>query len=203
MKFKAVASTFLAGAASLVVTAVCAASPYAGQESREIKALSPEDVSDYRAGKGMGFAKTAELNGFAGPAHVLELATQLQLTREQRARTEELFTSMQMQASASGRLLVTREGELDALFATKAITPAQVTLSLQEIATLQARIRDAHLQAHLAQVQILTPEQNARYALLRGYGAAQEQADHHHTHSSPPAASREPGGGVAAPVENR
>lgn len=182
MKFKAVASLFLAGSASLVVTAVCAASPYAGQESREIKALSPEDVSAYQAGKGMGFAKTAELNGFAEPAHVLELAAPLQLTIEQRARTEELFRSMQMQASASGRLLVARKRELDTLFATKAITPPQLSTSLREIATLQAQIRDAHLQAHLAQVQILTLEQNAKYALLRGYGAAQEQTEHHHTH---------------------
>jgi Spy/CpxP family protein refolding chaperone len=182
MTFKAVASSFIAVSTSLVVTTVFAASPYAGEESREIKALSPEDVSAYQAGKGMGFAKTAELNGFAGPAHVLELATQLQLTPDQRARTEELFRSMQMQASASGGLLVARERELDTLFATKAITPAQLATSLREIATLQAQIRDAHLQAHLAQVQILTPEQNARYAVLRGYGAAQEQTEHHHTH---------------------
>jgi hypothetical protein len=54
-------------------------SPYAGDETREIKALSPQEVSDLLAGKGMGFAKTAELNGFPGPAHVLELASQLQL----------------------------------------------------------------------------------------------------------------------------
>ena len=92
----------------------------------------------------MGFAKTAELNGFAGPAHVLELATQLQLTPEQLVRTEELFKSMQMQASASGRLLIARERDLDALFATKAITPAQLATSIQEIALLQAQIRDVH-----------------------------------------------------------
>ena len=68
-------------------------SPYVGQESRGIKALSPEDVDAYLAGKGMGLAKAAELNGYPGPAHVLELASQLSLTSDQRARTQALFAS--------------------------------------------------------------------------------------------------------------
>jgi len=52
-------------------------SPYVGQEQREIKSLSPDEVKDYLAGKGMGLAKAAELNHYPGPAHVLELASQL------------------------------------------------------------------------------------------------------------------------------
>jgi len=43
----------------------------------------------------MGFAKAAELNGFAAPAHALELAAQLRLTAERRVFTEALFASMQ------------------------------------------------------------------------------------------------------------
>jgi hypothetical protein len=39
-------------------------SPYVGQEFREIKALSPQEISDYLSGKGMGLAKAAELNGY-------------------------------------------------------------------------------------------------------------------------------------------
>ena len=87
--------------ATLIVAAL-AASPYAGQEARDIKALSPEDISAYEAGKGMGFAKAAELSGFAGPAQVLELASQLQLTPDQRAQTETLFASMSAKASTAG-----------------------------------------------------------------------------------------------------
>ncbi|MGH7485986.1 MAG: hypothetical protein ACREMY_10365, partial [bacterium] len=56
----------------LVTVGALAATPYAGQQSREIKALSQEEAAGLLAGKGMGFAKAAELNGFAGPAHVLE-----------------------------------------------------------------------------------------------------------------------------------
>lgn len=42
-------------------------SPYVGQEYREIKALSTQEISDYMSGRGMGLAKAAELNGYPGP----------------------------------------------------------------------------------------------------------------------------------------
>jgi Spy/CpxP family protein refolding chaperone len=148
------------------------ASPYTGQESRDIKALSPEEVQSYLAGKGMGFAKAAELNGFPGPAHVLELAAPLGLTAEQRSRTQALFASMESRAQALGRALVEEERKLDRLFATKAVTAETLRTSLGEIASLQAQLRATHLEAHLAQVEILTPDQSARYAKLRGYEGA-------------------------------
>lgn len=163
-------------------TSTFAATPYAGQQSREIKALSQQEVAGLLAGKGMDLGKTAELNGFAGPIHVLEFASELQLTDEQRVRTEALFADMSADARSWGRLLVDKEQELDQLFATKAISTARLASILQEIGWLQAKVRLAHLRAHLAQVEILTPDQNGKYALLRGYGAAGEQAEHQHGH---------------------
>lgn len=146
------------------------ASPYAGQEVRDIKSLSSEDVEAYLSGRGMGLAKAAELNGYAGPRHVLELASELELTREQRAQTEALYEAMLSKASTLGRALVEKERELDRLFATRSMDAAQLAETLDDIGSLQARVRGAHLEAHLAQVEILTAEQNARYARLRGYG---------------------------------
>jgi len=85
-----VSSTLLGCTVALLITASMARSqsPYIGQASREIKALSPQEISDYLSGKGMGLAKAAELNGYPGPAHVLELAAQLELTSEQKTKTE-------------------------------------------------------------------------------------------------------------------
>ena len=160
-----------------------AASPYAGQESRDIKSLTADEIAGYLSGKGMGLAKAAELNGFPGPMHVLELERQLALTADQRSRTEALFTSMQSRASSLGRALIDEERKLDQLFATKAITADALNRSLAEIGSLQAKIRAAHLEAHLAQVEILTPEQTAKYPALRGYGAAAHGAHGgHHKH---------------------
>src|SRR5690625_7642314 len=48
-------------------------SPYAGEETREIKALSKSQIAGLLAGKGMGYGKSGELYGYPGPAHVLEI----------------------------------------------------------------------------------------------------------------------------------
>lgn len=149
----------------------------AGPATGVIKALSAEDVDGYLGGKGMGFAKAAELNGFAGPSHVLELASPLGLTTTQRAATERLFAQMKARASADGLLLVARERELDHLFANHEATPERLGTLLDSIGALSARIRRTHLEAHLAQVAILTPEQNARYRVLRGYAGSGARTD--------------------------
>ena len=154
------------------------ASAYAGQESREIKSLSLEEVNAYLSGKGMGLAKAAELNGYPGPAHVLELASELALTPEQRSRTEALFASMEAQAKSLGRALVEEERKLDGLFASNSVQPELLASSLDKIGSLQAKVRGVHLEAHLTQRQILTPEQNSRYAQLRGYGGSGAHMGH-------------------------
>src|ERR1041385_5507788 len=65
-------------------------SPYEGQESRDIKALSDEEIRGLLNGQGMALAKAGELNHYPGPMHVLEFADQIKLTAAQRQRTEEI-----------------------------------------------------------------------------------------------------------------
>ena len=156
-----------------VALAGCAAgpSPYVAEQGRDIKALSADETASLLAGKGMGFAKAAELNGYPGPAHVLELAPRLQLTQAQVAKSQLLFDGMQAKAIALGRELVDAERNLDRLFASKAADRESVDAALARIGELQAKVRGAHLEAHLAQARILTPEQTARYVELRGYGS--------------------------------
>jgi hypothetical protein len=177
-----------ATATTLVLALFAAASgaqgpaPYAGQQSRAIKALAPEEIRDYEGGKGMGFAKAAELNGYPGPAHVLELAAKLELSAEQRERTEALFRRMEADAIAQGRRLVEEERELDRAFAERSVTPASLAEATRRLGELQARLRQVHLEAHLEQVALLTPPQVRRYVELRGYGAsagAKPHAGHH------------------------
>ena len=67
-----------------LVTSVNAQTPYAGMQARPIKALSDQQIADLKAGRGMGLALAAELNGYPGPLHVLELADKLDLSAEQR-----------------------------------------------------------------------------------------------------------------------
>src|SRR5690606_32619422 len=95
-----------------------AESPYEGEEGRQIKALSAEQAADLLDGRGMGFALAAELNGYPGPLHVLELAKELSLTDKQRGQTQALFARMREAARAIGREIVDAEAALDRRFAT-------------------------------------------------------------------------------------
>lgn len=143
--------------------------PYAGLQQREIKALSAEQVADLRAGRGMSFALPAELNGYPGPAHVLELAAPLALTDAQRARTQALFERMQAEARAAGEALIAAEAELDALFRNRRATPALLDEATARAAAAQGRVRATHLRYHLSMMEVLAPAQVDAYNRLRGY----------------------------------
>lgn len=155
-------------------------SAYVGQETRSIKALSPSEVDDLLAGKGMGQARAAELNGYPGPMHVLELGRELALSDAQTAATTALFGRMQAAARALGAQLVEAERALDTLFKENKATPEATEAELARIGVLQARVRGVHLQAHLEQTRILSPEQVVRYRQLRGYDDGQPQTPHRH-----------------------
>ena len=65
---------------------------YSGMETRRVKALSEEQIADLEGGRGMGLALAAELNGYPGPLHVLELAETLDLTDEQASWATECWS---------------------------------------------------------------------------------------------------------------
>ena len=176
--------TLMSAALLTAIAAAHAAEPapsaYAGQEARTIKALSAEDIEALRTGQGMGYAKAAELNGYPGPAHVLALAEQLQLTPEQLAKTRDIEASMRTKAKTIGAELIDAQAQLDNLFASKQIDERALDASLQHIAELEAQLRRAHLQAHIEQTSLLSAAQTARYSELRGYGQPQNHSLHEH-----------------------
>jgi hypothetical protein len=167
----------------LLFTSACvfAQTPYAGMQTRPIKALSEQQVSDLSAGRGMGLAMAAELNGYPGPSHVLELADKLELSADQRVRIKALFDSMKAEAQPLGSRLIAQETELDKLFASRSITPANLKTSTAAIAATQGELRETHLKYHLSTAEILSEGQMQRYAELRGYsGSSDHQMRHHH-----------------------
>ena len=153
--------------------------PYAGLQSRAIKALSAEQIADLTAGRGMSFALPAELNGYPGPIHVIELADQLALTGDQRTRLQALFEQMRQEAIGIGHRLIAQEGELDRLFSDRKITAASLAVSTAAIGQTQAALRATHLRYHLLTADILTPAQIQRYAELRGYAGDPKSMPHH------------------------
>ena len=106
---------WISAALVLASAAAYAQQPYAGMQTRPVKALSEQQTADLRAGRGMGLALAAELNGYPGPLHVLELADQLDLTADQRTKVQQLFDAMKAEAIPVGTKLIEQEAELDRL----------------------------------------------------------------------------------------
>jgi hypothetical protein len=153
--------------------------PYSGQHSREIKALSSKQVEGLLTGSGMGFALPAELNGYPGPKHVLELAEDLGLSAGQTSRTKTLFEEMQMQAAALGAKLVDAERELEQLFASGSVDVQNLQAALELIEGISAKLRQTHLQAHIQLTALLSSDQVATYKRLRGYGGVEHDGRGH------------------------
>ena len=147
-------------------------SPYAGLETRAIKALSDAQIADLKAGRGMGLALAAELNGYPGPLHVLELADKLALSDEQRTRMQGLIHAMKQETTAIGDEVIAAEATLDRLFAEKRADAVLLEMATKTVAEVQGRLRAAHLRYHLDTRATLGPAQIEEYARLRGYSAS-------------------------------
>jgi uncharacterized protein (DUF305 family) len=144
-------------------------SPYTDQLESSVRGLSQEEVDSLLAGEGMGYARSAELNGYPGPRHTLDLAKELNLTIEQQAKIQPIFEEMKREAVALGQEIVAAEATLSKSFADGTLTSESLQTQLGDLATLYAQLRHVHLQAHLEVTPLLTQEQVAQYQVLRGY----------------------------------
>ena len=179
MKMKMLAVAFIAFLGASATAQV--PQPYAGMQERPIKTLSGQQIADLKAGRGMGLALAAELNGYPGPSHLLELASQLGLSRDQQAAVTTMFDAMKAEAIPIGEHLIEQEEALDCLFANHTVTPEALQTATTRIGETQARLREAHLKYHLSTVALLQPQQLQQYAALRGYAGASPE-HHHGTH---------------------
>jgi uncharacterized protein (DUF305 family) len=144
-------------------------SPYIEQLGSAVRGLSQEEVDGLLAGEGMGYARSAELNGYPGPRHVLDLASELQLTTAQQASIQPIFETMNTKAVALGQEIVAAEQDLSAAFEDKSISSTILQTQLSDLANLYTELRQTHLEAHLTVTPLLTEEQLAQYQMLRGY----------------------------------
>lgn len=154
-------------------------SGYSGLHVSPIRGLTAEQIRGLEAGEGMGYALPAELNGYPGPKHVLELAEELDLTESQWKATERVRAAMLDDAQDVGAALLGVYRELDEAFRSKSVTPEAVEQSTRQIGEFEGQLRAIHMAGHLEMMTILTHEQLLRYVELRGYGAPAHTADAH------------------------
>lgn len=143
--------------------------PYAGQQERRIKSLSETDMEELRAGKGWGLALSAELNGWPGPAHLLELAAEIGLSTAQIEQVREMHTQMAEEARQAGARFIAAEERLDRAFADRAVDAGQLRALVDAAGAARADLRYVHLSRHLQTAALLSAEQIAAYNRLRGY----------------------------------
>jgi len=159
------------------------ASPYARSDAYPgIVALTSQEVRDLREGNGMGLARAAELNGYPGPKHLLDMQTQIGLTPEQVDAISRLQARMKERTTALGDKVLTEERRLEEMFRTRTVTPEALAAQVRTVESLRGELRQAHLATHLETLPLLTREQVARYDAMRGYDAASAGGDHMRMH---------------------
>ncbi len=144
-------------------------SPYAGMQTAEGTALTPDEVSALRAAEGMRLALPAELNRYPGPRHVLELGDDMGLSDATIARVEAIRDDMAAAARAKGEEVIEAERALFAVFRYGGATPTEVASLTAALAKVRGELQAIHLSAHLRTRALLDDAQVARYQELRGY----------------------------------
>ena len=144
-------------------------SPYVDQLESAIRGLSQEEIDGLLAGEGLGYARSAELNGYPGPRHVLDMGSELKLNSEQTTNITTIFESMKKDAIALGQEIVDTESLLSQSFSDKTISEEHLQTQLEHLTSLYSKLRQVHLQAHLSVTSLLNPEQLVQYQVLRGY----------------------------------
>ncbi|MBI5472046.1 MAG: periplasmic heavy metal sensor [Ignavibacteriae bacterium] len=127
----------------------------------------PSDREALETGAGAGMAKYADMNGYPGPKHILDMRDTLKITSQQGEKIQALFDEMKKNAIAKGKQIIAQEERLDALFRGGSATTSQVNSLSREIGKLRGELRAVHLTAHIAAKKILTKEQTALYNSLR------------------------------------
>jgi hypothetical protein len=146
-------------------------SNYLGQDKRQIKSLSKDDIEQLENGKGWGLAKAAELNGMPGPSHVLQMKAKISLSSKQQIQIQSLFDDMQAKAIPLGKKLIKLEKALNDAFANQEITTASLKQMLNAISKVHTELRYIHLVTHLKTPRILSSQQIEKYNRLRGYNS--------------------------------
>lgn len=114
-------------------------------------------------------ALPAELNGMPGPAHLLELKSEIPLSPEQAAAIDVIFQRMKADAITAGKKLILAEQALEEAFRGALLDQGTLKKLIDDAEAARAELRYIHLSSHLETPPLLTSEQISRYKVLRGY----------------------------------
>ena len=131
----------------------------------------PADHDALLNGEGMGMAAYAEVNGYPGPKHVLDLANDLQLSPPQKKAIQDVYDQTKTRAKELGERIVSVEEELNQAFAAGLVSDKSIRETVDQIEKLRARLRTVHYAAHLKTRSLLTTDQLEVYKRLQRAGS--------------------------------
>jgi Spy/CpxP family protein refolding chaperone len=131
--------------------------------SVQAQVVVPPDSAGLRNGEGMGMAMYADMNGYPGPKHILDLKDKLGLTKDQQKKVEDAVKLVKISATTKGDEIIVAEQELFSLFKSGKVNEKTLRLKLENIGKLRGELRYIHLQAHVRMKQILSAGQIQQY----------------------------------------
>ena len=174
----------ISGNAGTTAKATPTPSAYVSLLDSEIRGLDQDTIEGYLTGKGLGQALPAELNGYPGPRHTIDMAEELELTEEQLAGVQTLFDDMQSAVIPLGEQYLEVVTELELAFREGTITEEYLQNLLEKITSIEAQMRYVHLSTHLATIDILNQDQIMQYNMMRGYMDGMDHEQHQNSGDS-------------------
>lgn len=138
----------------------------------------PPDKESLEKSEGAGMAFYADINGYPGPKHVLEMQEALKLTDDQFKDISAIIDEMRENARAMGVLIIAKEQELESSFRQGKASESHTKQLATEIGSLRGALRSVHLTAHIQARSVLTKEQIATYMALRHKEHNQKKGSH-------------------------
>jgi len=133
-----------------------------------VRSLSSAEYAAYQNGDKMDMVRVAELNNYPAPGQVMALEKELKLSVIQRVNLKAAIEALDFKAKEMGRFIIQHEKKLNDLFSSGKVDEGSLIYYCNQIGLYQGELRNAHLQAHLKAVRILTPDQLKKFTRLKG-----------------------------------
>jgi Spy/CpxP family protein refolding chaperone len=145
---------------------------------QSIKPISEYNLPGVGKGEGAGSGEAAELNGYPGPAHVIQMAANLGLDDRQIGAVKAIHEEMLQAVRAIAGEVKERQHELDALFESGTVTVAALEKATSAVSEAQGRLHFVHFRAHLKTREVLTPSQISTFKQIQAQASMESAGSH-------------------------
>lgn len=133
-----------------------------------IRSLPGRDIVALAGGEGGGLAKIADLNGYPGPRHVLDMDAHLNLTTRQREQLRQVMSTMEADAKEVATRYLSALAQLEEDTRQGSLSGDQFLKRYRAVEALRTELGAVHLITHFKTKDLLTPAQVATYYKPQG-----------------------------------